>query len=89
MIGRLGHADGLDVLLDAILKHQKVGGLQAGNKLVRLVQDHVDIQVDQRHVDTQRVGLAIRIFDLGSFGRGRRLRFGRVFLLADDRSVIG
>ena len=65
-----------DLLLDAVFEDEEVGGLQAGDELVGLIEDDVDVEVDDGDVDAEGVGLVVGILDLGFGGRGRG-RWGR------------
>ena len=66
--GGLGEADAGDVLGDAVFEDLEVFGLEAGDELVGLVEDDVDVEVDDGDVDAQGVGLVVGFLTLGSAG---------------------
>jgi hypothetical protein len=78
-------------LRDAVLEDEEVGGFEAGDELMGLVEDDVDVQVDDGYVDPEGIDLVIGIFYLGR-GRGDRSRRGRLFFLLlfdDDGTGVG
>ncbi len=88
---RLGGADAGNGLGHAVFEDKEVVGLEAGDELVRLVEDDVGVDVDDGDVDAERVGVVVWVFDLGGFGsHGRRRRLvGLLFLFEDDVAAVG
>jgi hypothetical protein len=89
--GGLGDTDAGDGLGDAVLEDEEVVGLEAGDKLVGLVEDDVGVDVDDGDVDTEGVGITLGVFNFGggrSDGRRRGL-FCLLLFLEDDGAVVG
>ncbi len=85
----LSDADSVDLLLDAIFQNQEVSTLKAGDELVSLVEDHADIEIDERHVNPDGEGSTIGILDFWLFGGGRWRRLVRLLLSGNnDGSVV-
>jgi hypothetical protein len=89
--GRLGGADAGEGLGDAVFENEEVARFEAGDELVGLVEDDVDVEVDHGDVDAERVVGAAGVFD-GGLGRGGG-DWSRVFVLLlfldDDGAVVG
>jgi len=88
--GSLGDADASDGLGDTVFEDEEVVGFEAGNELVRLVEDDVGVDVDDGDVDPEGVGIVVRIFNLGCFRSYRGRRFvGLLLFLEDDVATVG
>jgi len=88
---RLRHVNAGDGLRDTVFEDEEIAGLEAGNELVGLVENDVNVEIDDGDVDAQRVSLVIGVLDL-RLGRsdGSRRRLLLLFLLLDnDGSCIG
>ena len=87
--GSLSHANAGDGLGDAVFEDEEVGSFEARDELVGLVENDVDVKIDDWNVNAERVGLVVRVFDLGFGWRRRRRGFlGLFFLLENDGAVV-
>jgi hypothetical protein len=78
-------------LLDSIFRDKKIFGFETRDKLMCLIEDNVDVEVNDGDVYAERVGLVIRILYLGLSWRRRRGRLicALFFLFDNDGSIIG